>query len=228
MTRLLCVALLATVVVSVPIALVSRQSHRCAEKPIWVLIGIDNSGSAKSQESAAVYQASTLVLRLNPDADHLTLYRVDHEVWEFFDGHPPISRDRLLGLMTQELRKPLPDPGTRPVLFWREIANRAATARGPVCIVFCSDGDNDDLSSQSRLVFRQAAVALARNPSVFRVVVVGARPCNWAGLRSDFAPLGDRFVLTVSAQPSADEIANIIDHVRNNHAEVHTVDNAAR
>lgn len=187
--------------------------------PVWAVIGIDHSVSAKDMESGAACQTCSLAMRLDPD-DHLTLFRVDHSALEFFDGQPPSSRDSLVHILIQSLRKPPAAPGTRPSLFWNAAVARVAKAQVPVVIVYYSDGQDDDASVNSRRVTRQAALALAKNPYVIKVAVIGAEPETWARIRADFAPLGERLLLSPSTSPNMDEIIRKIDDARNQHREV--------
>lgn len=192
--------------------------------PVSVLSGLASSGSER-QESAD--QASLLSLSraslarlgaaLNSKTDHLTVWRVDRETSEFY-AQAPQSYETLLPLFVSHTKQPASAPRTLPAKFWTQVAGRAANlelAPGyKVVIVFYHDGDNDDQSLASRAQIEKAARALAANPRVLGVWIVGAKQSNWQAHREMFAPLGGRLHMVPREQMSPQPILEEIDEAR--------------
>ena len=172
----------------------SRTTH----PPTHAYVGIDTSRSWQPYLAAsAAGTAHGIVSNLDPDRDRLSAYHVDHSCTEFFDGLAPESADAFQDQLVGELAQMPPRSGTRPAAFWEAVADACAadkTGERTVIVLF-SDGDNDDETAESDERIRWAARRLAADPRVAGVAILGASPDNWAVLKSQFAPLGQRFRL---------------------------------
>src|SRR5207244_2964612 len=80
---------------------------------------------------------------------------------------------------------PAPARGTRPAHFWTTVADRAASAAGPVLIVYLTDGEIDDHSPEAMGALRAAIDRLAANPLVRCVALWGVTPATRAELRRE-------------------------------------------
>lgn len=174
-----------------------------------VYAGLDTSASWRPFLGMSATLCARQALGLDP-RDRLTLYRLDSSTREFSDGPAPESGDRLQRTIVSEAGAVSGTPGTFPARFWTAAAERAEGDAGPVLVEIFSDGDNDDESAQSASAMRAAARRLASNPHVAGVWVFGAEPRNWAALRSEFAPLGDRFHLCSPPEMTADRVASAV------------------
>lgn len=146
----------------------------------------------------AIFSGAKLSSRLDPDHDKLTLYSVNAQALEFYDG-APTSRRRTVQTIAAEVRRVPPFDGTYPAFFWREVARRAAIEQQWIIVCLWSDGDNDDRSATSRQIIRAAACKLALNPRVLGVFIIGVKSGNWTALREDFGALGNRLYLMSDA-----------------------------
>ena len=164
-----------------------RKNH-----PEALLVGYDTSRSVKSRRGVFLSMTAHLPALLDPATDSLTLYRVDCETQEFYDKAPPSSGEALQELLLTEIERPIRRDGTYPALFFREAARRAEIAGEPVIVIYCSDGDNDDMSAASDEAIRQAAQKLAANRLVRLVAMYAVSPCNRAALHARFDCLGGR------------------------------------
>ena len=173
-------------------------------------VGLDSSGSWRPYLGVSATLCARQALRLDPDHDHLTLYRMDSSTQEFSDGPAPESGDRLQRTIVSEVQGLSATDGTFPAHFWTTVADRADADTGPVVIETFSDGDNDDQTAQSETAIKKAAQRLAKNPQVVSVSVFGAEPRNWATLRREFTPLGDRFHLCSPSEMTADRVASAL------------------
>jgi len=176
-----------------------------------VYAGLDTSGSWRPYLGVSAALCARQALRLDPDRDRLTLYRLDSGTREFSDGPAPESADRLQRTIIAEAQAVSPTRGTFPARFWAAVADRVGQDRGPAVIEVFSDGDNDDPSARSRAEIRRAAARLAACPRVSGVWAFGAAARNWATLRAEFAPLGERFHLCGPTEMTADRVAAALD-----------------
>ncbi len=172
--------------------------------------GLDTSASWRPYLGVSATLCARQALRLDPDHDSLTLYRLDSSTREFSDGHAPESGDRLQRTIVSEAASVSGTRGTFPARFWTAVTQRAAGDAGTVVIEIFSDGDNDDLTARSSSAIRTAAHRLAQNRHVAGVWVFGAQPRNWATLRGEFAPLGDRFHLCSPTEMTLERVASAV------------------
>ncbi len=172
--------------------------------------GLDTSSSWRPYLGVSASLCARQALRLDPDHDALTLYRLDSSTREFSDGPAPESGDRLQRTIVSEAASVSGTRGTFPARFWTAVAGRAEGDAGTVVIEIFSDGDNDDLTVRSSSAIEAAAHRLARNPHVVGVWVFGAEPRNWAALRGEFAPLGERFHLCSPTEMTLDRVASAV------------------
>lgn len=192
-----------------------RRAPEPPRGPVVVFTGLDGSDSVREQSQgqapllgAGVNLVALLGEVLDPNRDRMTVFRVDWQVREFYDGHAPRDPEAFHHTLIQHM-KPRPERSrTLPALFWVEVARRAQDAAHPVAILYAGDADNDDLTAASLDTMRRAALALGKNPRVVAVYICGANPKNWAGLRAVFAPLGDRLHLQA---PSEMEVMSLVD-----------------
>lgn len=176
-------------------------------------VGLDTSASFRPCLGLAATLCARQALRLDPDRDRLTLYRLDSSTREFSDGPPPESGERLQRTIIAEVQGESATRGTFPARFWQAVAGRVQGDAAPVVIEIFSDGDNDDQTQQAADAIRRAARALAADPHVESVSVLGAAPRNWATLRAEFAPLGDRFHLCGPTELTMDRMDRALDAV---------------
>lgn len=174
-------------------------------------VGLDTSASFRPCLGLAATLCARQALRLDPDRDRLTLYRLDSSTREFSDGPAPESGERLQRTIIAEVQSVSSTRGTFPARFWTAVAARVPGDAAPVAIEIFSDGDNDDQSRQAADAIRRAARALAADPHVESVSVLGAAPRNWATLRAEFAPLGDRFHLCGPTELTMDQMDRALD-----------------
>lgn len=172
-----------------------------------VYAGLDTSASWRPFLGVSATLCTRQAVRLNPDRDSLTLYRLDSSTREFSNGHAPESGEKLQRVIIREVGAVSGTHGTFPAKFWTAAAARAKSDSGSVVVEIFSDGDNDDQSARASSDIRAAARRLAANPHVSAVWVFGAEPRNWATLRTDFAPLGDRFHLCSPPEMTIDRVA---------------------
>lgn len=179
-----------------------------------VYLGLDTSASWRSCLGVSATLCARTALRLDPNhGDRLTLYRLDSSAREFCDGPAPESGDRLQRTIITEVQSVSQTRGTFPARFWTAVAERAqadasSVAIGSVAIGCFSDGDNDDQTAAAQTEIRRAARRLAANPRVVSISIWGAAPRNWAALRAEFAPLGDRFHLCPPPEMTLDRVAH--------------------
>lgn len=188
----------------------SSNGSNARQDATHAFVGIDTSQSARSYLGAYALMSSQLAGRLVPQQDRLTLFRLDYYVQEFSDASVAGSREKIFQSMITQIKPGAQQGGTRPAVFWSEIARRAQAEQDRVIIVFFSDGDNDDPKPESKVALKTAAKALAKNPRVVSVVICGAEPRNWAQLRKCFDPLGTRFHLI---SPSEMSIARLEEYM---------------
>jgi len=179
-------------------------------RPCHLYAGLDTSASWRPYLGVSATLCARQALRLEPKHDALTLYRLDSSTREFSDGPAPESGDRLQRTIVSEAASVSSTRGTFPARFWAAVTRRAEGDAGTVVIEIFSDGDNDDLTAQSSSAIKAAAHRLARNPRVAGVWVFGAQPRNWATLRAEFAPLGDRFHLCSPTEMTLDRVASAV------------------
>lgn len=179
-------------------------------RPCHLYAGLDTSASWRPYLGVSATLCARQALRLDPDHDTLTLFRLDSSTREFSDGPAPESGDRLQRTIVSEAASVSGTRGTFPARFWKIVAGRAEGDTSTVVIETFSDGDNDDLTAPSSSAIKAAARQLAQNPHVAGVWVFGAQPRNWETLREEFAPLGDRFHLCSPTEMTLDRVASAI------------------
>jgi len=190
-----CIRIAALAAALTPMA-AGCSSHGAKHAQRHVIIAFDTSASWSPHLAESARVCLRIASDLDPDTDRLTLYRVDRSTDEFFDGRVPDSSDALQAILVRELSPKPSAAGSRPESFWGTVAERAQTDPGRTSVVFFSDGDVDFPGHATTETIRSASLALSRNKRVGRVCVLGASRGNWAYLRSDFASLGDRLVLS--------------------------------
>ncbi len=177
------------------LALLDGCGSRQRLTPVASFVGVDASVSTRHCQPAYVALISGYTGRLEPDCDHLTIYRVERQTFEIFDDRAPGNQEAMQARMVAQLRKHPREDGTYPALFWKTVAERAEHASGKVLVTLYSDGDNDDQTETARETIRAAARRLAANPHVVAVAICGVNPDNRAALRRLFQPCGDRLLL---------------------------------
>ena len=170
-------------------------------------VGLDTSGSWRPYLGVSASLCAQQAVGLNPDRDKLTLFRMDSSTREFSNGSAPESTEQIQQVIVAEVNSTSATRGTFPARFWAAAAERAESDSGPVTVEAFSDGDNDDLSAKSLSAMKAAARRLAVNPHVSGVYIFGAEPRNWAILRGEFAPLGNRLHLISPPELTADRVA---------------------
>lgn len=175
-----------------------------------VYAGLDTSASWRPFLGVSATLCARQGLRLDPDRDFLTLYRLDSSTREFSNGLAPESGEKIQRVIIHEVGAVSATHGTFPAKFWTATAARAKSDPGSVVVEIFSDGDNDDQSAQASSEIKTAARSLAANPHVSAVWIFGAEPRNWATLRTEFAPLGDRFHLCSPPEMTIDRVASAL------------------
>jgi len=164
-------------------------------RPITVVMGWDTSTSNRARLPEGTRLGVRLIRQLDPVIDRITLYRVDSEVAEFYNGHPPASREALQRLLIRELGPPPAQAVTRPAVFWREALTAVQVRQERSVVVFITDGQNDDQSGAAIQELHTTVHALAKERKVERVCIWGVENAQRRVLKRDFAPLGDRFYI---------------------------------
>jgi hypothetical protein len=175
-----------------------------------VYAGLDTSASWRPFLGVSATLCARQALHLDPDRDFLTLYRLDSSTREFTNGSAPESGEKIQRVIIHEVGAVSATRGTFPAKFWTAAAARAKSDPGSVVVEIFSDGDNDDQSAQASSEIKTAARSLAANPNVSAVWIFGAEPRNWATLRTEFAPLGDRFHLCSPPEMTIDRVASAL------------------
>jgi hypothetical protein len=155
-------------------------------------LGFDRSRSAQAWLSDFVAAGCRLVLRMDPDRDRLTLYRVERVTEPFFDNAPPASSERLQEIIIPEMKNAPRADRTFPALFLQHVVRAAESGSELILVGFYWDGGNDDLSAQGQRRYRDTIRRLAANSRVVGVGLFGVQRENWSSVQADFAPLGDR------------------------------------
>jgi hypothetical protein len=178
-----------------------------------MLCGVDASSSFRPHLGASAEILSRIISDLD-DSDLLTLYRVDEQTDEFYDGPVPDSSESFVKVLNKELRAPPAHNGTLPALFWSAVSARVTAGNMPCVIVFFTDGDNDDETAASRREISRAAAAISRDKAAV-VLVAGVDRENWTVLRGEFAPLGDdRLHLCSASELNLDVVTACVDQAR--------------
>lgn len=188
-----------------------HQAPVSAGRERHIYVGLDTSGSWRPYLGVSATLCTRQAMLLDPGRDKLTLYRLDSSTREFSNGPAPESGDRLQRTIVHEVASVSGSQGTFPARFWTAAAGRAAGDPGSVTVEIYSDGDNDDQTAQSVLAIQAAAQRLAANPHVTGVWVFGAEPRNWAALRAEFAPLGDRLHLYSPTEMTGERAAAAVE-----------------
>ena len=183
------------VVAAVCVALLSACARRQPLSPVISFIGVDASASTRPCQPAYVRMISAYTGRLEPECDHITVYRVEKQMFEVFDDRTPGNQESMQAKLVAQLRAKPREGGTYPAGFWTTAAERADHAVGKTVTALFSDGDNDDQRAEADHAIRAAAKRLAANPNVVAVAICGVNPDNRATLRDQFKPLGDRLLL---------------------------------
>jgi hypothetical protein len=193
-----------------------RERHA----PLRVFTGIDASESARKGLGAYVLLTTQMANRLTPNRDHLTLYRVDHDVQEFSDKPVAGGTDALTTAIVREVQQVTPTRNTLPAKFWGNVAARAEaqvhTERDThIVVVLFTDGDNDDQTAGSKAALKEAARRLGALPQVSAVIIAGVERRSRAYLRDCFdAPLGARLHLIGAGEMEIGVLAKIIAEAR--------------
>ena len=184
--------------------------------PVEVAIGIDTSGSARTGLSQYVLQASRFTAHLEPGQDGLTLYRVDYETQEFYRDRVRGGREAALKRFLAEVARQPTRNRTFPEAFWREAVKQSENCARPVALLYFSDGDNDDMSAESKAALRVLGARLAANPHILCVALIGVKTTNQAYWNDCFGCLGERFVVAGENDISVDAALERLDRVRKN------------
>lgn len=165
---------------------------------VHVYSGIDASISFRDFLEGSTAEECDFDARLEPE-DKLTVYRVDCDSNEIFDGLAPENAASLAATLTDQL-KPLPRyPGTFPAQFFAAVAKRSDTEHDPFIVFYHSDSDQDDWSAASKTALYAAAQKLAANHCLY-VVFWGIKSSNRQAMRDAFAPLGEDRVLVYGTE----------------------------
>jgi hypothetical protein len=206
--------LLFAVVAATTVGIGGCSPSRSHARPIHAYVGIDTSAGTRSRLGAFAALAARLGSgRLEPGRDHLTLFTICDSTREFSDGPAPESQPVLEQTIVQAVKIPPAHSATLPALFWSEVARRvSADATSRVIIVLLSDGDNDEITAESRSAIQAAGRRLAACANVVSVAVIGVNPENRAYLRACFAPLGDRFLLQGPTEMDTDAVLRHLEN----------------
>jgi len=167
------------------------------QPPLHVFVGLDRSGSALPHLETFLRTVVEVGERLSPERDRLTCYRLDDGVREWYDGPAPADPEGFQLVAVQAVEREARQRGTRPGLFFQEVARRLAQepADARVVVLCLWDGGDDDQSAAHQADARRALRALAADPRVVRVALVGLGDDTRIGLRERFADFGPRLAL---------------------------------
>lgn len=170
--------------------------HRAPVKPVTAIIGIDTSGSARPKLGEYVLHASRFTAHLEPNTDNLSLFRVDFETQEFYHDKVRGGREAALKRFLADVARQPERNRTLPETFWKNAAQQSDGATQPVCVLYFSDGDNDDMRAESRQALLVLGSRLAANPQIVSVQFVGVKAANRLYWEQCFAALGKRLILS--------------------------------
>lgn len=176
---------------------------------VQAFVGIDDSVGVEPHLGQETNLLAALNGHLDPDRDRLTLLRVNFVTTEFFDDPAPESGGQLRDLLAYTFHARPAHHGTRPSLFFDEVARSASWRAGPCVVVLLGDGDQDFASPQEEAALRAAGRALADNPHVKDVVICGISPANRAAWHRRFSALdvSNRLHLMPLDQAALDKIS---------------------
>lgn len=157
--------------------------------PTLLWAGLDTSASNRPRLVGEVQFLVELAVQLDANRDWVTVVRVDANLREIYSYLAPQRSSDFVSEIVPKLKPLSGSDGTQEDLFWTEAARRAKAAHGPVVILFASDGFAEGATQEGAHRIREAATAIAQNPHVIGVFVVGLDPANELRVRSSLAPL---------------------------------------
>lgn len=166
------------------------------------VVAVDRSGSTaplRNEFNAVVADAHDAILNRN---QVLAVWAVDREAVCLFGPRVP-QDDRLPPRVYQELgvgASPSTERGTRPALFWEEMATRVSNHPGPARLLYLTDGGNDFPADLPRI--QAAASTLGNQPRCF-VTIAGIRPDQRSWIERAFHPLGSRLQIAARGEEHA-------------------------
>jgi len=156
---------------------------------VHLIACVDASQSDRPNLPASIEASVRIYRALYPGRDFLSLYRLDDQLLPLHDDRVRDTPATYEDLMVTELTPISSQDNTYTEKFWLAAAQSAAEDNMPVIIVFFTDGFSEGTSKQGHRMIQQAAAALAANPHVFAVVILGAAPETWSSLEADLYPL---------------------------------------
>ena len=99
-----------------------------------------------------------------------------------------------------ELKKRAERPNTYPHLFINEISRRFANSNRDTIALIYTDGFAEGTTKQDEAKLQKTIQRLAANPRLRYLAFIGADPKTVIGLRKQFAPLKERFVIYTQAR----------------------------
>lgn len=187
---------LAAVAIVVVLGLGGLTGDRGPGAPLWVFAGIDRSESDRENLGRNAHATSSLATLLRAE-DRLTLFRLDYDCREIFEGAPPRDLERFQHDLADLL---LPDPrreGTRPPLYFQQVVQRLE--REPrqdlrAVVLFLGDGGDEDY--ELRPLYVQSVRSLAADDRVRLVAALGVAPELKSEVRARFQDVApERFEL---------------------------------
>jgi len=180
---------------------------------------LNSSVSARPQLSGFATQLGQVVAQLEPDHDHVTLFRVDDTTSEIADGSASLTPDHLQQTLITTLKPLSAHDDTLTEHLWTALAKQVAHEGRPTIICFWTDGYSEGTSAAGHKQIAETAAKLALNPHVKGVVLIGLKPATRAEVRTDLAALEQklgptRFLLLDGTAEDLNQITTLIDSAR--------------
>jgi len=178
----------------------------CNEPPVFRIIGVDTSGSARADLPKYRRITYRLVRELRPGTDAVRVIRFDAEPHEIFRTLGQ-RKEALWSTLESQLKIPAERKSTRFALFYQEVARLldSPDAQGKrIEIYIASDNGNDDASKAMAELCAASAEKIAADPRVKLIHFWGVKPRLREGIPEAFSSL-PASVLTV--QGTTEEFA---------------------
>ncbi len=191
-----CTSLLAATVSMTGCAKLARATPDpkvvTAENSPSVLISISDSSKSNRNNLPLEIQAEAEVLpRLPHDCFQLD-YRVDSSLERLREGPVPASDEAYLSEVLPLLEPFSTRDNTYLQLAFTWAAKQAETCTGRVALLIQTDWFEEGMDARAHQELKEACIALANNPHVAIVVVVGVNPANSACMTEELGPLNSK------------------------------------
>lgn len=189
--------------------------RKATAPPAINVFAVDRSGSTESMRETQKTVVTAGFARAGKWGEKVSIYVVDSKSAEVFAAQTVKRKEDPPPSALEELGTPKNNRGrgTRPALFWAQMASEYAAPKtaGTVRILFLTDGGNDQVEDAPKLT--ASVKQLAKNPHVY-VALVGLDKDEAETLKKQFAPFGERFRYAIG--PDASEMLKALSELRKN------------